>query len=331
MVLINFYFIHAKWLADRERIINDFRKTIENFTFRTANINKIEIIEEGDPDNITSDFIKQHVNNSPLEGQNVFNHFLKNLHVHQLSNCIKHYKALERIAQTSGDSEINIVLEDDILYENRICLLLEKLVRSIPSDFDFIFLGLPTNKQVEDPQNINYQNTSEVFKVFPYCDSYVVSRKAAQTMYENFLPIKFITNIQFTYLFDKYNLKTQLAFPNLFMDGTKVGNFVSSLNPNNSLMFNNEYNAIKNLINKEGNSEDEDKQIIGTLTNSPIASHPDMCYLKAKYLEKKQRYGDAKNLYEETYQKYRSCKAIINHESIFLKDYIRLFKNLQEY
>ena len=330
MVTVNFYFIHAKWLSDRQRIIDEFKKTLDKFTFRTASIGKIEVIEELDPSDITGDFTKNVINYSALPDQtSIYNGMLKNLHVHQLSNNVKHLKAIQAISQCTDESAINIVLEDDILYENRICLLIEKLVRSIPSDYDIVFLGMPTNKQVENQNELNYQDTSEVFKVLPYCDSYVISKKAAKQLVEAYLPIKFLTNIQLSYLIEKLQLKSQLVYPNLFMDGTKVGNFVSALNPNNVVMFNNDYNIAKTLTGKDSLTPEETQQLETVFTSSAISEHPDMGYIKAKYLEKNGRYVDARTVYEQTYEKYKKNNAIINHESAFLKDYIKVFKNLQ--
>ena len=334
---MNFYFIHAKWVTDRQRVIDDFIKTIQKYTFRSITPGKIVVVDEMDPNDINGDFIKQHVNYTQLTEPPsllVYNGLIKNLHVHQLSNALKHYTALEKIVKSEGnDEDLNIILEDDILYEGRMCLLLEKLIRTLPTDFDMMFLGLPTNKEVKNPHEISFQNTVEVFKILPYCDSYVVSKSAAKKLYDNFLPIKFLTNIQLSFVVEKLGLKTQLCFPNLFMDGTKVGSFVSNLNPNNAIMFNSDYNIVKSVVNKmekkEVVSSEEETNIERIFSTSPISQHPDLCYQKAKYLANKNQYALAKECYEETYQKYKTHNTIINHESIFLKDYIRIHKHLQ--
>ena len=163
MTIVNFYFIHAKWLIDRKKVIDGFQKTISKYSFNSLQIGKIEVIEEMDPDEISAEFIQKNVNYTPLTDANVlpFNNFLKNLHINQLSNAVKHYKALEKITLGTGnEEELNIILEDDILYEEKVCLLLDKCIRQLPSNFDIVFLGLPTNKEITNRNTVTFQNTS---------------------------------------------------------------------------------------------------------------------------------------------------------------------------
>ena len=330
MVVVNFYFVHAKWLIDRQRVIDEFTKQIKKYQFRSIQIGTIMTINEMDPNDIPAHIMQQYVSYAQLPDNHPYNGFLKNMHVFQLSNVLKHLRAIELISKSTNDTDVHIVLEDDIIYENRLCLLLESLVRRLPTSYDFIFLGLPTNKNANNLHDVHFQNTSELFKVLPYCDSYVLSNNAAKKMLETFMPIKFMTNIQLSYLIEKLNFKPQLAYPNIFMDGSKIGNFISYLNPNNTLMFNNDYMNVKNLISKETLISPEEEQAVEKIiANSPISNHPDFSYLKAKYLQRKGLHNEAKNVFEKTYHTYKNAKCILNHESVFLKDYIKHFKYLQ--
>jgi GR25 family glycosyltransferase involved in LPS biosynthesis len=333
MVVVNFYFIHAKWLADREKIINDFKRNIKKFNFQSIEVGNINVIEDYDPVDINSDIIQKHVDYSQLIDPHlaVYNGLIKNLHVNQLSNVLKHFKAYEKISQSIKDdsSDINIILEDDIIYEERVFILMEQLIRKLPVDFDFIFLGLPTNIPSKNKNDIELQNTQDVFRILPYCDSYIINNNTAKKLYEQFMPCKFLGNIQLSFLIDKLKLKSQLVVPNIFMDGSKFGAHVSTLNPNNTLMFNGEYNTLKSVIDKDDISEQDIINTDKLLNTSQIAQHPDFGYLKAKYLTKLKKYEIAKKCYEDTYNIYKNFNTILNHESSFLKDYIRLFKYLQ--
>lgn len=337
MVVVNFYFIHAKWLSDREKIISDFKRNIKKFSFRSIEIGDINVIEDYDPVDINSDIVQKYVDYSQLIDPHLalYNGFLKNLHVHQLSNVLKHFKAYEKIIASLDNksrdtsSDINIILEDDIIYEERVFILMEKLIRKLPVDFDFIFLGLPTNIQIKNKNDIELQNTQDVFRILPYCDSYIINNNTAKKLHEHFMPCKFLGNIQLSFLIDKLKLKSQLVVPNIFMDGSKFGSHVSTLNPNNVLMFNNEYNVLKSVLDKDELSEQDIINTDKLLNNSQIAKHPDFGYLKSKYLTKIKNYEDAKKSYEDTYNIYKNFNTILNHESLFLKDYIRIFKYLQ--
>jgi GR25 family glycosyltransferase involved in LPS biosynthesis len=251
------------------------------------------------------------------------------MHLFQLSNALKHYKALELIAN-SAENELSIVLEDDVVYEEKICLLLEKLVANLPSTYDMIFMGLPGNIEIKNRNEIKYQNTSEVFRVLPYTDSYLISKQAAKRLYDEFLPIKFVGNIQLSYLIEKLNLKTVLTLPNIFADASKLGMFLSTLNPNNALVFNQEYMRLKTIVSKEEPLTTDDITALDEMiSKSQIQGHPDFMYQKALYLVKQKKYEEAEKVYEAALNIYTANNCIVNHESAFLKDYIRLYKNLQ--
>jgi hypothetical protein len=339
---LNIYFIHALALKDRERVIADLQKQVKKYHFKNIRSVKIKVITEYDPNDIPNDIIQRTVNYSPIKepddlkeenkttSPTFYNQFLKNMHLFQLSNAMKHYKALEYISN-SGEDELNIVLEDDVVYEEKVCLLLEKMIDNLPSDYDMIFMGLPGNLEIKDRNDIKYQNTSEVFRVLPYTDSYLITQSAAKKLYDQYLPIKFVGNIHLSYLIETLNLKTVLTLPNIFVDASKLGMFLSTLNPNNILVFNQDYMSLKSVVQKEGDlTEEEQKHFDELIVKSNVQNNPDFMYMKAMYLAKLKKYKEAEQIYENAFNIYTANNCIVNHESMFLKDYIRLYKHLQD-
>jgi hypothetical protein len=331
MVNVHIYFIHAKWLQERTKVITEIKKHLSKFKFTGINIKTIQTIEEFDPTDIQSDTVQKYVNYTQIQDStySLYNQCFKNLHIYQLSNALKHAKAIE-LASKNPPEDINIILEDDLIFEERLCISLEKVIKKLDIDFDLVFLGLPTNKEVKNKTDMFFQNTKDIFRILPYCDSYILSHKAAKSLVDKYLPIKFINNIQLSYMIDTLNLKSQIAVPNMFMDGSKYGTHISSLNGTNALLFNNEYNILKHFVSKETPlTQEEEKNLQTVLENSSVKNHPDFCHLKALLLVKDGKYNEAKKVFEETYQKYKNSNCIVNHESAFLKDYIRIFKHLQ--
>lgn len=337
---LNIYFIHGKWLADREKVITEFQKLVTKYSFKNIKTVKVRTITDYDPSDINSDIIgkfvsyEQNKDEDPTVADDkklsFYNNLMKNLHIFQLSNALKHYKALQEISQdNTADDDINIILEDDILYEDKICMTLDKLFTELDKSYGIVFLGLPSNIDMKKREGIKYQNTKEVFRILPYCDSYIISTAAAKILYENYLPIKYINNIQLSYVIEKTNINSVIALPNLFMDGSKFGLFLSVLNPNNALLFNNDYMKIKMLLSKESISDDEKKDIEKTLKESMVISHPDMMALNALYQIQNKNYKEAETIFENALKIYQGYNCILNHESGFLKDYIRLYKYLQ--
>ena len=332
---LNVFFIHAAALKDRERVIAEFNKQVQKYHFKNIKKVQIKVITEFDPNDITGDFIQRAVNYTPIKEDikensiAFYNQFIKNMHLYQLSNALKHYKALEYIANADDDT-LNIVLEDDVVYEEKVCLLLERMFKNLPTDYDMIFLGLPGKTEVTNRNEIKYVNTPEVFRVLPYTDSYLITKDAAKRLYDAYLPIKFAGNVHLSYLIEKTGMKTLTALPNIFIDGSKYGAFLSTLNPNNALVFNQDFIRIKSTAMKDTDITPEEKQICDKIiSESPIQGHPDFMYAKAQYLLRFKRVKEAEKLFEHAFNVYTANNCIVNHESMFLKDYIRMHKHNQ--
>jgi hypothetical protein len=312
MKSLNIYFIHAAWLKDREINIQKFKKIILDYKFKNVSKINIKIIEQYDPNDIVNQDISKLVEYVRLEGPfEKYNQFLKNLHLFQVSNSLKHYKALQLIKENSQDDDINLILEDDILYEDNIALSLDRLIKNIKHDI--LFTGFPTNLHMKDHQ---FQNTKEIFpNGLPYNDSYIVTKEIATKLADNYLPIKFINNIHLTYLLEKISTEPYLSIPNLFINGSMFGTHLSVLTSNNILLFNNEYmNAKTNLDTYDFTKE------------TPLNNHPEWMYLRALRYVKDKKYDKAIELYKKALEIYKLNNCIINNECQFLKDYTRVFK-----
>lgn len=337
---LNVFFVHAQWLKDRERTISEFQKLTSKYQFKGIKSIKIRVITDYDPNDINGDIVSKTVSYNPIKDEedqpeneklSFYNGFLKNLHVFQLSNSLKHYKVLEEISKESSVDDINLVLEDDILYEDKMCMLLDKLISDLPQLYDIIFLGLPSNIDPKKRNTVRFQNTNEVFpRVLPYCDSYIVSKETATKLYENYLPIKFVNNVQLSMIMEKTKKTGIIAIPNIFMDGSKFGVFLSLLTPNNLLLFNNEYMRVKaGLSNYEQITKEEKTVLEKLFKDSQLNSHPDFMHLKAQFLSKNGKQKEAETVYETALKIYQMNNCIVNHESQFLKDYIRMYKDMQ--
>jgi GR25 family glycosyltransferase involved in LPS biosynthesis len=328
---LNVYFIHAKFVKEREQVIENFKKALKKYRFRDIVLGKFFVITEYDPDAITSDVISKFVKYERITENHVefYNQLLKNMHVNQLSNTLKHMKALSLIAKNSNDNEINIVLEDDVLYEDKVCASLEKLVDQLPKPYDIVFLGFPTVEEPKDTSKFIFQDTHKLFKIIPFCDSYIVSRSAAKAISANYTPVKFCNNVQLSYICDKIGINTMQSVPNIFIDGTKYGLFLSKLTANNPLIFNGDFTKLRNLVVKEEYSEQDHQEVKALLTNSQIRNNPDLIHMECLYHMKCKNYEKARERYELAYKTYLSNGCMLSNESVFLRDYIKCHKYLQ--
>lgn len=329
--LLNIYFVHTQDLKERKSVISNFTNFFKKYKFKDIRLCKVEIISDFDVKDISVDIIKQYVNYEKISENHVefYNQFLRNIHINQLSNSLKHYKAIETIVRQSNKDELNLILEDDILYEERVCASFENMINSLPSSYDIIFTGYPTVTEVRDVKQYTFEDTKKIFRTLPFCDSYLISYQAAQAIANNYIPIKFSNNIQISYVSEKIGLSTQQCVPNIFIDGSKYGMYLSKLSPNNPLIFNDDYTKLRALVNKEVLSNDDKHEIETLLEKTPLKNNPDLIQLECLYHIKNNSFDKAKQRYDFAYNIYVSNGCILSNESVFLKDYIRVHKYLQ--
>lgn len=303
MCELNIYIIHAKWLENRIQNIQNFKDKILKYNFKNVTVKNINIIDQYDPQELMqlnmNDYVSYEKTNSD------YDKFMKNLHLFQVSNSLKHYHAFKLIS-LSNDNSCNIIVEDDILYEEKMCLLLDRFIDE-KNKPEIVFFGLPNNIDKK------YENVKKIFGLLPLNDSYYISKEFATKLFNSYLPIKFINNIQLDYICT-IKLKNELFFsiPHIFIDGSKYGSHLSVLNPNNGLFFNEEYK--KYATNQ-----------VQMCEKSPLDFHPDFMFLRAKYLTNVYKFEEALELYEKMFEIYRKNNCIINNESEFLREYMRLY------
>lgn len=328
---LNIYFIHSKALKERKSVIDNFTSILKKYRFKNVTVSSVTIIDAYDPEDITMETIRKYVDYSKIQESHVefYNQLLRNLHVNQLSNTLKHLKALELVAKNSNDKELNLILEDDILYEDKICLSLEKMLQALPESFDVVLLGMPTTNEVIDKSKFSFQDTHKIFRVLPVCDSYLVSHSAAKALAMNYTPVKFANNHQLSFVADKLGIKTIQSIPNIFIDGSKYGFFLSKLSSNNPLIFNNDFVNLRALVSKDTLTSEDHANILSLLTRSAIKDNPDFIHLECLYHIKKKDYKTAIKRFENAYNTYNVNGCILSNDSVFLKDYIRAHKHIQ--
>jgi hypothetical protein len=332
-VTVNFFFIHSSSMKEREVTMNNFRSGLANHTFKDGfKLGKVATVESFDPNTIDGRIIQNTVNYTPFEDSSPYakyNTFRRNLHIYQLSNALKHVKVLEVAAGQTGEN-INIIMEDDVSFDpSNVFKNIESAIAKYTAG-SILFLGLPNNGRQVPAGQYEAVPTREFFEVIPYNDSYMVDGEAAKKLFDAFMPIRFITNINMNLAIEKSGVKSFQTVPNVFVDGSKIGIFTSSLNPNNVLMFNADYMKLREIATKAADVTSEEKGIVEKIcAQSPCAQHPDFQYMRALFLQKTGDFKEAAKTYQTAHEIYERNTCIINHESAFLKDYIKVFKHLQ--
>ena len=330
-VPLHVYVIHAKFLGVRKPIIDTlFQKLTDSGHFDLTT----DYITDFDPQDVLGIDIKSLIDlNKSKPNGDVFDGLVKNLHVKHLSNALKHKEVLKRISENKKYKGLSLVIEDDVVYgedvANKLLSLANELT-SRKSTWDICFLGLP--QPVNSTQIDVIRPTSELFRVVPCIESYLIHGNGADKIYKEFHPIRFVANVHFSYLFFKNpSIQSYMSCSNLFIDGTKFGVYLSTLEPNSKLLLNSDYVKVAQIVlGKDVLTQDEMSATQTILENIKFKNHPDILTLHAILKEKQGKYKESKKLLDEAYNTYMSNECIINNESEFMIHYTRIFKYLQD-
>lgn len=327
MVEINVYIIHYEKLDDRKEnieLLKSYINPLDNVNFK--------IITDHEPESINMNNIKNLISMNPLEeSENQFyNNFNTKLSIHSISNGLKHFKAIQMISKEK-ETSINIVFEDDVMCSSKLFSQLNSLhsnINEVP--WDIVLLGQPS-EEVQNTNNLSLKKISPTNTIFPCIDSYLIKPSFAKTILINFFPLRYPLNIQLSYVIDKMNNQNcYKIFPNITGDGSKIGIYTSSILPNNVLLFNNIYKTIyTTLENNTKLSEEQITEIKALLDKNEYKQSPDFIHIEALLYMKIGDLQKSKDLFEKAYDTFTIKNSPMNNTSVFLKNYINIFKMIQ--
>lgn len=330
---LDIYIIHCAALAVRKNLIlNLLDKLKVSKLFGSINAT---FVSQHDPNDIVIDQARNLVKLDKNLDDPMYNSLVRNIHIKQLSNVLKHMEALKTIAFKEGrDADsISLVIEDDVVFGDNVELLLQSVLNRLKPNGDFkepwdvMFLGFPqpittTSDKLAAPAN-------EFFKICPTTDSYLITKSKAKMMLDSYVPIRFTNNIQMSWVMKTLNFKPYFSTPNIFADGSKYGVYISVLDPNNRLILNHEYKQLFQTVAKDVMSKEEKESTAKLLENIRFKNHPDVMYQAAMFNAKMGNIKVAQLGFEEALKIYVTNDAIIDSNSEFLMNYIKLHKYIQ--
>jgi GR25 family glycosyltransferase involved in LPS biosynthesis len=231
MKLNKVYIIHYTKLKDRkENILSMLKNTDYDFEF----------IENLDQEEITKkDFEKYYFPQKekfeekikPLWDINV--HKFRYLNNAEISCTMKHILALEKIS--NQDEEIGMILEDDaISIEENFQEKIESLIDNAPEDWDSIFMGAGCgidfmNEKLKNSELLN-GNFAKVSHPCTNCaEAYLIKKESAKRIYESIIPFQLVSDWELAYQFYKLNMNVYWSIPPFFYQGSKSGQYDSTL------------------------------------------------------------------------------------------------------
>lgn len=329
MKKLHVYILHSKALKERDASVKNIAARLQSEAMKNVVIADIAVILSNDPSDIPMDVIQKTIEYSPIQDTALvkYNQFIKNIHINQLSNLYKHLDALKRIAACPSDDDLHLVLEDDSLFNDDICRAIDTVAGILGHGVQpIVFTGLPVNDAA-----LTVKPSREVFGVVPLTDSYFVTKATAAALAGAMLPIKMAWPMQLNYLLEKLGISPYHTTKTLFVNGSKYGMFVSSLNANNQLIFNRDYMLVAEKVGKPSMTSEDEEFVSRVARETPVSKSPDFQYLMARYHTKRKDYKAASECFAAAFATTLANNGVINHESGMLKEYIAMHKHLQAF
>lgn len=347
-VVIDVYFVHSVRLKERESVMQRYQNLMNSLSKAHTNIsfhfNKISKYEAEDMPAIARRIFSV---DSLKETENQFYNGFKmsSCSVEMLSNAMKHVEALNLISTTyelPNTTYHYMVLEDDIAFDEDIHLSLERLLRDTTlKEYDFVFLGLPGESPSESPEkaasdtkpaaglSIVSMGKDLSNKITPVCDAYIITKRMASQLVQIASPIRYPFNIQLSYILDKTNGRIGRVYPNLTLDGSKFGNFPSTITPNNILLFNPVYKLIYKVLEKSSLHENEVDRVRELFDKHGNRSSPDFIFLEGLFFLRIREFENCKNAFDKAIEMYKAMHSPVNKSSLIVLNYIELCRQMQ--
>lgn len=308
---------------------------------------KLELTGDADPGETLMEIIKNESTNlldlraetfpTNFPDHESFKSRLRPLHMRQVSNCLKHLQALKIACSLPGTINtpilpFSLIIEDDALFTAEVERQLRDVVKSIPEDADIVFISLPTPVQSQGEAPKPFLPIDGLFNGdLPACDAYIVRTSAAEKLSSSFLPIRLHTPAHLRYMISSLGLRAYVSTSNIFVDGSKIGIFPSSIEVNNILLWNPSYCRLLDTTSSPNITNDELKQALEMESKTQtFGKHPDVLALRSRCMARMGMFKEAKELAEQAMQGFEQGAALFNDNSIFLRNYMNIYVNLQE-
>jgi len=319
---LNIYVIHWRELQERE-------KCLDTILALASDKVSVKVIDKHDPDSMDMEMARKLIQTKeyPKDDNPLYAKLSRPLNANMLSNVLKHGEAI-RMASEGDKTHYHLVLEDDVMFAptliTQLTALVERMNQNTP--WDIMLLGQPSDKDAVEKKTVDMISVKNNC-LLPCCESYLMTTSAATKLHNAMYPIRFSTNIHLSHLVDKLHLDAYKIFPNVIGDGSKMGNYVSTINPNNVLIFNNIYKELYALLEKHYLSAEEITRVELLLKENPHPDNPDIMHLEGLFYKTQRQVDKSKQVFERALTLYKNNHAVMNNTTLFLRNYIELYKH----
>ena len=337
MIRLNIYVVYSEELENRHGTINSSLSLIKDICVQKNIEMKLNIISEPGKEHINKHIntFNTRVNYDKFADNNIYNDLIMPLNVCQISNFEKHryiYKLiLENTNDISNVDDLHLIIEDDIIilkdYINNINEFIDDLNSSQNDDWDILFTCLNV---VNNPAK--YININELYNIIISKSCYVIkNRELCEKLYEATNTFKLNIKLTLSKLIKDSNYKALSYNKITFIEGSKLGLYPSSVNPNNYLFLNNNYIELKKISEKKELTEDDIITAEKIYSNSQNINSIDIQNIMGTIYYNYKNYKKAKEYMYTSLNNLKKCKGYtIMKNNEILSNTINIYKYDQD-
>lgn len=245
--------------------------------------------------------------------------YIRKIPIENMSNLLNHYNAITLIANNCVPGDIPIVIEDDVIFdEDSVIEELNFLITEVKkrSDKNITIIG-------SIPEELCGSSLPST-QCIQFCNAYYVCPLTAGELSKNFLPIAFSLSQQLTMVCQSIGVNVYFHEESIFLDGSKVGAYPSSIKPNNQHLFHKVYMEADAFLKQYDETKHSDSEVIKhiqNIKNDLYGNNPDFIYLEAKLNICIKEYKYARELFKIALKEYLETCSVMRQRSDFVVDY----------
>lgn len=242
------YVLHSPKLVLRHQRLQEVIHLVRDVVGESSREFRLIMITKHEPAQLQNDLeeINKKVKYEKV-GIEEFDKSISMLCIEELSTYFKHRDVWSRVAESSSE-DMHLVIEDDTLLLSNPKEVLKEILNIAPSSYDFLSLSMSK----ENAETMELTNIRDSVMILPSKNAYILSKRCAKVLHAQSETISFNMRHQMSYILHK-NPSLILRYPNkrVFLEGSKVGMYMSSIHTNNILIYNKEYMDMLRMMGEE--------------------------------------------------------------------------------
>ena len=337
MKFLYIHLIHTPTLVERKKYLNGTIDYIKNVGEKNNYTIKINIITDPNIEYIDKsiDEFNKRVNYDK-EDDEEFNKTIQKLNSPQISNIEKHRVAFFNINHIANlplknDKDLHLILEDDVVISHEYTKNFEKLLENIENitEWDILFTCLSNKNEVES--DITLIDSRESFKILLSKSSYFIRPTLADKLNEYLKTFKYNLKVGLSkYIWDNKDIKSCIVNRHIFLEGSKLGLLLSSVNNNNVLYQNNDFINLARLTNVEDISESVFKDALDIYKRLENLNNADIQHTMGILYYKMKDYNKSKKLLSDSVINMKKNNGYLTNSSEILNNCINMHQYDQD-